>query len=181
MASEGFSEKMILTVESDIAIANEKLLELKVYFIENPTLRILEEKLQIYPFLEKVGDYYIVEIKPVSSLKSRNMLLLALKKLYPNTLAINNHKINIPHKNMLSKQVVEDIIYKNTNILPQKKSIDNLWDTLELQWIVIWLLAVIGLLLSIWNRRKISNLNDTQNDIRSDQKKIESEIKQLGT
>jgi cell division protein FtsL len=49
-----------------------------------------------------------------------------------------------------------------------------------LQWLTLLLLAVIGLTLSVHNRRKLVTLEKTQQDLSLKQERIEDEIKQLG-
>ena len=56
----------------------------------------------------------------------------------------------------------------------------SLIEEIGLQWIAIFLLALIGLVSSIYSRRKLLRLENRQKNLTSNQDKIESEIQNLG-
>ncbi|MBA1419572.1 MAG: hypothetical protein FAF03_01595 [Epsilonproteobacteria bacterium] len=62
----------------------------------------------------------------------------------------------------------------------EKENKDTWVNEIGLQWLAIWILAVIGLFLSVRSRRKIAHLNKNQKEMNVNQTKIEKEIKALG-
>ena len=53
-------------------------------------------------------------------------------------------------------------------------------EEIGLQWIVLLLLAIIGLTLSVYNRRKLASLEKIQKELSRKQDQREDEIKKLG-
>jgi len=53
-------------------------------------------------------------------------------------------------------------------------------EEIGLQWIVLLLLAIIGLTLSVHNRRKLASLEKIQKELSIKQDQREDEIKKLG-
>lgn len=53
-------------------------------------------------------------------------------------------------------------------------------EEIGLQWIVLLLLAIIGLTLSVYNRRKLASLEKIQKELSIKQDQREDEIKKLG-
>ena len=75
------SEKMIVSSSENEAEANENLLKLKVYYIEHPVTRALEEKEVLNIGLEKLGNFYTVVIKPINSLAIRLTMIIVISRL----------------------------------------------------------------------------------------------------
>ena len=176
IASEDFSEKIIISLSTNDAQEEETLLRLKMYFIEDPILRNIEEKYHLLTTIDVVENYKIVVIKPLLSREVRNQLLLILVPMFPDIFSVHTP---------LMKKVLLSPMDKQVDISLTKESVDKrkasaVFEGIELQWFAIWVLAVMGLVLSLWNRRKLSNLNQTQKDISDNQNKIEKEIKHLG-
>jgi hypothetical protein len=175
IASKDFSEKLIISTGTNLTQEEETLLKLKIYFIENPILRRLEDEYHLTTSMEKIENYHMVVIKPLDSLDIRNQLLLVLTPIFPNLTFVDNI-IHTPP--IMQASQAENSVH--TTQKGKKRKQISLFDDLALQWVAIWLLAVIGLLLSLWNRRKLSKLKNTQKDISANQHKIEKEIKHLG-
>jgi len=175
-ASENFSEKLIISASTNLQKEEEMLLKLKIYFTENLILGHLEKKHHLKMNIEAVDNYYVVVITPLYSLNLRNQLLLELASTFPDSLFVNNSIVKKSSTLKVNKQI--DIPTTRVNINKSEKF--ELFDALRLQWVAIWLFAVIGLFLSIWNRRKLSKLTETQEGIRVDQYEIEKEITTLG-
>jgi len=178
VAATPTSEKLIVSYSTDPVLMDEDLLKLKIYFIENPEIRILEEKYQLIPTMETLENQHMVVVRNIHSLKLRNALLLLLIPLFPDIFYID-----APKTLKETKQYVQadDTNTKKRIQLSETPKESITWiNEIGLQWIVIWFLALLGLLLSLWNRRKMSKLDEKQKDIRLDQNKIEKEIKKLG-
>ena len=175
---EKFSEKMIIANYTDSALADENFLKLKIYFIEEPDIRVLEEKYHLTPKLEMLGKQQVLVLSPVHSLTVRNQLLILLTPLFPDIFYIDAPETIKDTQRYVESDIPE--IQKISKGNATKYKAQNWIDQIGLQWIAIWFLALIGLISSLLRRRKIAKLNKTQKDIRSDQKKIEKEIIQLG-
>jgi len=180
MASEDFFEKMVVRIGMNADTEQEKLLELKMYFIENPTLRAYQDSFHLQPSIERVDDYYLLVMKPIPTLEVRNTLLLLMSREYPNSVFIKYPKV-ATIQNINIQHPVSNRLKSKEHAPATKRDVLHVVNTYNLQWIAIWMLAVIGLVLSLLNRRNLSKLTETQRDISTDQKKIESEITQLGT
>jgi hypothetical protein len=84
----------------------------------------------------------------------------------------------------IQKVVKENITQVNQKVHVVKTVIEekenSLIDEIGLQWVALLLLSIIGLVLSLLSRRKIAKLDETQRDLKVEQKKIEIEIRNLG-
>jgi len=171
-------EKLIISGSENIAIANEDLLKLKVYFIENPLTRELQEKHDLTLEVEVLEPFYMVVIKPITSLSLRSELLIVLSPMFQDIFYIE-HKIEpVKIKQIdFNKALTKKSLPLNENESKKEKS---LIEEIGLQWLALWCLSLIGLILSIRSRRKIARLATTQKDLKEEQEKIETEIKTLG-
>ena len=168
------SEKLIVYYSKDEGNAEEELLKLKVYFIENEATRSLQEKYNLDLDIEHLADYHMVVIKPIVSLDLRNELRIILTPLFKDIffLSYQEHTPMImvhPNKSQLSDSIKDN------------KKEKSFMDTIGLQWLVLLLLSVVGLLLSIASRRNIIHLGNKQQDLKRKQTDIEIEIKKLGS
>lgn len=168
-----FSEKLVVFNSKNESITQEELLKLKVYFIENPTTRSLQEKYDLQLEIEHLSDYDMVVIKPIPSLAVRNTLILTLTPMFQDMFFIDDEKYENGMVQKIDKPQVK------LAQLNKKKEI-SLIDEIGLQWLALLLLSFIGLILSIASRRKLIHIGKKQKDIKVEQKKIETEIKQLG-
>ena len=173
VSSHEFSEKLIVSSSKSESLCNEELLKLKVYFIENPITRLLQEKYGLRIEMEKLDNYYMAVIKPITSLKVRNDLLLVLTPMFHDIFFINYQaEIQMTQEtHTVSKSVISRAKEKR-----EKSFIDEI----GLQWLALLSLSLLGLILSILSRRKIMKLGKRQKDLKVEQKKIEKEIKKLG-
>lgn len=166
--AEGTSQKLIVYTNKNRQDAQESLLKLKVYFIENPKIRALNEAHELKVELQTLGAYTMVVVKPVISLSVKNKLLMELSPVFPGIFALEDKtqykidhasKVLIPVKNYEVKTLIENI---------------------GLQWIVLLLLSTVGLLLSIIRRKRLLLLDEKQKELDKNQKEIENEIRSLG-
>ena len=80
--SKNISEKLIVSSSKVDKVAEENLLKLKIYFVENPATRILQEKHHLKIEMETLDEYKVVVIKTIDSLALRNELLILLSPLF---------------------------------------------------------------------------------------------------
>jgi hypothetical protein len=177
-ASEQSVEKLIVSSSKDEAVIEENLLKLKVYLLENPSTRMLQEKYALDVKMEHFAQYNAVVISPIDSLDLRNALLVLLSPVFPDIFYIEETKVSTSKKDKLAKSPT--VIQPRPTRHTSNKTEENWVNEIGLQWLAIWLLAVVGLVLSIRSRRKMAHLNKTQTEIKANQTKIEKEIKALG-
>lgn len=168
--AEGTQGKLILGGDNDLLQTQVNLTKLKSAFIENPELGELQKKYKLKLEMETLGDYVIVTIKPVETSALKYELLTLLKPIFHDIFFIAEKKIEMksPNPDKESARSSRNAAY------------EFLVKEVGLQWLALLLLAVTGLILSIHNRRKLSTLEKTQQNLSIKQKKIEEEIKQLG-
>ncbi len=154
-------EKLIITSSK----SEKSLQDLKMYCLENRTIRTLQKKHHFRLLLEKFGEERILVIKPIKSRDVRNTLLILLSSKFENIFYLKYEE------KVLHKSVVKN------NIEIKKSS----WITIiELQWLALFLLSIIGLILSIYSRKNIAKLGESQVNLKQEQKKIETDIDILG-
>jgi len=163
--SEAMHEKLIISGDNDIVNVQADLLKLKSYFIENPEISLLKEKHKLILETEVLGDHILVVVKPVETEALKSELSTLLKPLFPELFSIKYQEMKCPvspvkaEKSQYYQFLVEEV---------------------GLQWLVLLLLAIIGLTLSIRNRKKLVSLEKTQKEFSIKQDQIEDEIKKLG-
>lgn len=168
--SEAIQGKLIIDGDQDLLQTQANLMKLKISFSEDPELMALQEKYKLKLGMEALGDYAIVTIKPVETSALKHELLLLLRPLFHDVFFIAEKKTEMksPNSDKESAKVARNAVY------------EFLVEEVGLQWLALLLLAVIGLTLSIHNRRKLATLEKTQQDLSIKQERIEDEIKQLG-
>jgi len=173
LLSEGMSQKMIVYTDKNGKNAQESLLKLKVYFIENQNIRALNEANDFKVELETLGAYTMVVVKPVVSLLVKNTLLMELAPVFPDVFALEDRT---HHQTANSTEAF--IPVKKYDV--KANSVKTFIEKMGLQWIALLILATVGLLLSILRRKKLLSLDEKQKSLDIDQKEIENEIKNLG-
>jgi len=171
--AEGMSQKLIVYTDKNGKNAQENLLKLKMHFIENPKIRALNEVNDLKLELETLATYTMVVVKPIVSLSVKNTLLMELSPVFPDVFALEDRTLrktdNNPEVFISAKR--NDAKNHNVKIFIQ---------SVGLQWIILLLLATVGLLLSILRRKRLLLLCEQQKVLDIDQKEIENEITNLG-
>lgn len=173
LLSEGMSQKLIVYTDKNVKNAQERLLKLKVHFIENPRIRALNEANHLKLELETLGVYTMVVVKPVLSLSIKNGLLMELAPVFPDIFVLEDQAQHQKDKRSAALMPV-----KNHDVKTNRAK--TFMETIGLQWIALLLLATVGLLLSILRRKRLLLLDKNQKALDMDQKEIENEIKNLG-
>ena len=177
--SEAIQGKLIIGGDKDLLQTQANLMKLKISFTEDPELRELQEKYKLKLEMEALGDYAIVTIKPVETSALKHELLFLLKPLFHDVFFISEKKTEMKSPN--SDKESASMMHPVSSVKVTKSAAyEFLVEEVGLQWLALLLLAVIGLTLSIHNRRKLATLEKTQQDLSIKQERIEDEIKQLG-
>lgn len=167
------SQKMIVYTDKNGKNAQESLLRLKVHFIENPNMRVLNEENNFKVELETLGTYTMVVVRPIVSLSVKNRLLMEVAPLFPDVFTLEDKTLYKTDNSLQVGIPVKKDDLKGNTLLEDIESIG-------LQWIAILVLSTVGLLLSILRRKKLLVLDEKQKSLDIDQKEIENEIKSLG-
>lgn len=168
LLSESIHQKLIVSTDKHRENAQESLLKLKVYFIENPEIRALNEANDLKLELETLGAYTMVVVKPIVSLSAKNRLLMELSPIFPDVFALED-----------KGQYTEAFIPVNNHNV-KTNSANTYIETIGLQWVALLVLANLGLALSIIRRKKLLILDKKQKELDLDQNEIEHKIKNLG-
>lgn len=159
------SEKLILTNDKNSTSAQMHLLKLKMFFKENEEIQILQKTYALKLSIETLGEYNMLIIKPISEVKVKNALFLLLKPLFPDMFAIEE------------KPNIQQNITNNDSFTAK---VEGMVKEIGMQWVALLILSMLGLILSIVNRRKMSTLEIIQKDLSKRQDELENEIKSLG-
>ena len=177
--SEAIAGKLIIGGDKDLLQTQANLMKLKISFTEDPELRELQQKYKLKLEMEALGDYAIVTIKPVETSDLKHELLSLLKPMFHDVFFIAEKKTEMNSLNTDKESA--SMKHPASSVNGTKSAVYAfLVEEVGLQWLALLLLAVIGLTLSIHNRRKLATLEKTQEDLSIKQKRIEDEIKQLG-
>jgi len=183
------SEKLVLFADKTKVVVEDSLYILENLFLEDASYKAVKDKYPMQDKVEKLGDFYLLTLAPITSIKQKNDLVLLMHKRYNELFFINeSNQTNTYLKEksiskkpkIIKKQPISfiepKIITKSSN-----KKLDYMYwiKGLELQWFTLWSLSVLGLILSVRSRRKLLKLTQTQEDFNSWQKKIEDEIQNL--
>ena len=172
--SEGMHQKLIVSTDKNRQSAQESLQKLKIYFIENPNIRALNQANDLKLELETLGAYTMVVVKPIMSLSVKNRLLIELAPVFPDIFALET---NGPH---VKEKGHAESFASTKKTIDQEERVKTFMNTIGLQWIFLLILAAAGLLLSILRRKKLLMIDKKQKELDSDQREIENEIKNLG-
>ena len=178
--SQNISEKMIVSSSKFNHIIEEDLLKLKVHFIENSATRLLQEKYNLEIGTETLGEYQIIILKPIRSVELRNELLVVLSPLFKDIFYIEYHvnePILIDKAIVNPEEIKEKVPMKITKSETEKSFLE---DEVGLQWVSIWILSMLGLVMSISSRKKLIAFDQIQIKFKRKQAKIETEINNLG-
>ena len=177
--SEAILGKLIIGGDNDLLQTQANLMKLKISFTEDPELMELQEKYKLKLEIEALGDYTIVTIKPVETSALKYELLSLLKPMFHDIFFIAEKKTEMksPNSDKESASMMNPVSPVKVTRSP---SYQFLLEDVGLQWLALLLLAIVGLTLSIYNRRKLANLEKTQKELSRKQDQIEDEIKKLG-
>lgn len=172
-------EKIVVSSSKSDKVIEEDLLMLKVYFTENSTIQELQKRYHFKIEMEKLEAYKMVVIKPIDSIDVRNKLQVFLAPLFEDIFYIEYIQ-QAEKATPIQKATSHVSTPKEKPSVHHAKKEKSFFDDIGLQWMLIWILAIVGLVLSIRNRRKLSDLEETQDDLKTKQDEIESEIQTLG-
>ena len=174
------NEKLLLGYSTQEQVSKDALLTLKIYFRENSHLALLQEQNDLQFKIERLGDYHVTVIYPIHSLAVRNDLLLNLSPLFSDMIYIDRqNEVLLAEATSVKSVSVQKTTVKAKHLKKSQNTKPKNSD-LGLQWIALLLLFIVGLVLLIRNRKKLSNIKEGQEDMQHNQNKIETQINTLG-
>ena len=165
------TQKLVVVVTKERRDAKLNLSKLRIFFIDNEKAKRLEEKYHLTLKIETVGDFSLVMIEPIASAKVKNQLLFLLSPYFSDMFMLKENKI-------VCEPVDEKRRLAQITVSKNKKSLIR---EIGLEWITLFFLSLIGLITSIYNRRKLKTLIESQEKLSFNQEKIESEMDTLGS
>ncbi len=166
--SENLHQKLIVKGERDSTHVVEDLAELKAFFQMSSEAKALQEKYHLTLTLEQFGAYRVVVIKPIS----QSLLKQRLQELFT---ARGSEIFFVRDRSVIPKEKQASIA------LDTPPPIEQSWiHIIGLQWSALLLLSLVGLLLSLYNRRTLKGIKQAQVTLGEEQQKMEKQIKNLG-
>jgi hypothetical protein len=144
--------------------------EVKSYCQTNKTIKALRKKYHLNIQREHIGDYNVTVIKPIHSITLRNTLFVILSPMFKDIFYVEEQGLQSPP----SAQE------RQKSLSQDKFSLDWMYYGIGLQWIALLFLSLVGLVLSLRSRRKISELIAHQQALEKEQQRMEKDIKSLG-
>ncbi len=192
--SHGFYQKLIVTSDKNLTKVQNSLSLLNNNF---------QNKYHLDIEVERLGEFNILTIKPIESIKIKNEILFIISPLFSDIFAIDYIK-NISYIDYIQDEDIDidfdsedifeeideeveiiEIVLEETNISVASKPLDkspkvSMINQVGLEWLAILLLSFVGLFSSIHNRRKILTLKKKQENLVANQDRIEKDINNLG-
>jgi len=166
--SENLHQKLIVKGERNSTHVVEDLAALKGFFQMNSEAKALQEKYHLSLTLEQFGAYRVVVIKPIS----QRVLKQRLQELFTTR---GSEIFFVRDRSVIPKTNQAPIA------LDTPPPIEQSWiNIIGLQWSVLLLLSLIGLLLSLYNRQTLRSIKQEQVILGEEQKKMEKQINNLG-
>ncbi|MFK5977118.1 MAG: hypothetical protein QM493_11500 [Sulfurovum sp.] len=203
--SKNINNKFVVSADKNIIKIKKELLRLENYFRDSEPHSMAEEKYNLRFTIEKIGEFYIVTLKPIITIEIQNELFFLLNPIARDIFVIEDkivdkiefiddiienisdefdefddkfdEEIEMTHEVDEEIEIEEAIKKRKAPYTVEQKS---LIESIGLEWIAIFLLAFIGLFSSIYNRRKLLRIEKKQRNLISHQDKVDNEITRLG-
>jgi len=162
--------QLVLYGDGDDRKAEVERLRAEILFLQNEQLHTLQEKHHLHIVRKKHADISLVTVEPLSDAALRQTLQLAVAPYYPEAFWIRK-------RDQVQHTPISPSLKK-----PEVKRPEPSWTErlgIGIEWIAIFLLSVVGLLLSLYDRYKIKYIRKQQDQMDRRQEKIEEEIKGL--
>jgi len=168
--SHEIDQKLILYGEENAILVQDKFIKLQHYFQKNTQAKNLQKRYGLILEKEYIDGYNVVVIRPIYSYSVKNKLL----SLFPESFAIENREdVKVPLQREPKEQTIPIEITRELLSFEERFGI-------RPEWLAILLLSIVGLSMSLWNRRKLSILKREQKAFREEQKVMEVEMNKLG-
>lgn len=172
LSSSEIVRKLIIAADTNHTVIQMHLLKLKNSLMENTQMRSLQKEHLFDVKIEKRYGYSMVVIEPVHSLDVNNKLLLFLTPRFSDIISIQD---DVLEKNTIPDSLTQSVSQRD--FMQQAKE----WvEAIGLEWIVLLFLSIVGLISSLYNRRKMVRLESKQKDLSHQQEEAEEGIQKLG-
>ena len=158
-------EVLVLTGDRDVKPVRIAFLKLQLALEQEEALASLFTRYRVAPGVRSFGKTQALIVEPVRSLAARNALVLALGQRYPAMFFVNRPSaVTLPNK--IHAPTATDT---HAGMQP-----------LDWVWAAIFLLAFVGLVSSIYQRKRMRHLSQEQTNLQVDQERMDGTIETLG-
>ncbi|MCF6244291.1 MAG: hypothetical protein L3J43_04590 [Sulfurovum sp.] len=177
--AEEIRSKMIIGAYTESEEAAKSLYELEKSFKENEKIKVLKDTYDLALEMELLDKYILVVVTGIKGYSVANKLQYLLKEKFKNSFIVNYNKtIEISgtkeHLNTSSTHRGQ----KEINYLDGKRK--TLFSTVNIEWIALILLALIGFILSYRSARQFVKIRALQKEIAKYHIILEDEVDNLG-
>ena len=175
---------LVLDGDKNSKQANRLLHKIQKQFNTNKDLKKLQEKYHLHIDIEEAYGYKMIVVKPVHTQQLKKELLFYTASIYKDPFFINNRimkkeilKEPLPLPKQHFKEEKKRDLKTVTQKPKRKESKQNIGDKTDVIWFIVWLLSVVGLIVAVYQRKKLMKLKDIEKEIEYRQDKMSKEIK----
>ena len=193
LCAKEVEQKMILSTHLEVNKAAKSLYTLEIFFRENSFAKEIKSDYHLSLQMELLEQYVLVTIKPIQTAVLKNKLHYMLQEHYPQNFIVDDTRIRkviekekteIKKEKVTSPTIISDkkIIQdeQKGNIEQIYTKVNTFWKTIDMAWIGLFILALVGLLLVYRSTRQIAKIKKLQQKVESYQTKIESQLGSIG-
>ncbi len=160
------SQMLVLTGDTELKPVTIASLELQLHVERDPYLEHLFQQHHLRVAIEHDANMHLLVVTPIRSVAVENALKLALADRYPAAFCIRSS----------SRTLESDGIKHAPLAVPPRGSV---WQPIDWAWLLIWGLAVLGLVASIYRRRHLIRVSQEQTHLTEEQHRIDASIDSL--
>jgi len=174
------NDKLILDYSNNKNDLLNKLYSVEKFLIDDILNVKLFDEYGLTTQIEKIGNFYILTIKPIRYKNVKLDLEVLLNQTYPNMFFISNINSKVIKKKVIKKNITKRNIEPIFTV-PEIKQITfiKVINNIGLEWIALLFLSIIGLLYSLYNRKKSILIDKNQNKLKENQSEVEKEFNKL--
>lgn len=172
------NDKLILSYSKSKETLNKELHSIEKFLIDDTLNAKLLEAYDLNPQIEKIKKFYTLTLKPIRSQELKIKLRFLLNQEYSNMFFISNIKTIYTKKEPLIQITKTKALDFNVSELKSISFIETA-KQIGFEWIALLFLSIIGLLYSLYSRRKSILLNKTQHTLKEEQSNIEKEVNEM--
>jgi len=173
---------MILDAQKKLNVAKANQVKVEELFKANTEASALKKSLGVTLEIKKLQDYFVVTLSPINSVSAENRLNMLLRPKFPDTFVVAQWKDfekQVAKPSVKPKRVKKRIKADNRQWKEKTNNITdfgeylkkNLIQGINNKWLILIILAVLGLLFgvrSIYQIKKIKGLQKTLEETQRD-------------
>ena len=175
LSAHTINDKLILAYSKDKTDLTNKLYEIEQIFIDDMVNLNLFNKYELTTQIETMKQFYILTIKPIKDKNLKINLEILLNQNYPNMYFISNIEKKHIKKENIKKPIKPIFKVSKLKIITFMEIVNNI----GLEWIALLFLSIIGLLYSLYSRKKSILIDKNQNRLKENQSDVEEEFNKM--